>query len=135
MKTTGELGKLVKHGTREELAGPDFDSMPAHEYLRKLLDDRKLKTTDLISRCNLDRSYAYQLVNGTRVPSRDLILSIGLELRFTEREMQRMLKLAERPVLYVRNRRDAAILYALGNNLGRDGAADLLRELGEEGLV
>lgn len=134
MKTTGELEQSIRCGTAGTLAGGEFAQPTPSDYLRSLLRDRGLDTRAVIDRCNLDRSYGYQLLNGTRVPSRDLILVMALELRFSEEETQRLLKLAGRPVLYARCRRDAAVLYALSHGLGLEETGVLLRDLGESGL-
>lgn len=134
MKTTGELEQEIRRGTPTVLAGEAFESSTAASYMQALLRERGLGAREAVRRCNLDRSYGYQLLNGTRVPSRDLILSIALELRFTEEETQRVLKLAGRPVLYARCRRDAAVLYALNHDLGPEETNSLLRDLGEAEL-
>lgn len=135
MKTTEELSRMIRRGSQERLAGAEFETPTPGEYLRELLQARELSTRSVIRRCNLDRSYCYQLLNGTRVPSRELIVRLALELRFTEAETQRLLKLAQRPVLYARNRRDAAVLYGLTHGLGADQVNALLRDLGEEPLT
>ena len=82
-----------------------------------------------IQRCNLDRSYGYQLFNGTRRPTRDILLALAVHLGLTEAETQRLLKLAGRPVLYARNRRDAAILYSLSHRLSPGETEELLSGL------
>lgn len=134
MKTTGELSQMIRRGSRKALASEAFDPLTPGAYLRQLLESRGLTAKDVIRRCNLDRSYCYQLLNGTRVPSRELILLLALELCFTETETQRLLKLAQRPVLYARSRRDAAVLFGLTRGLGVEDVEELLRELGEESL-
>lgn len=134
MKPTGELSSVIRRGGRERLSEEEFCPPAPGEYLRQLLKDRGLTAKDVICRCNLDRSYCYQLLNGTRIPSRELIILLALELRFAEAETQRLLKLARRPVLYARCRRDAAILYGLTRSYDVEEVEELLRELGEEGL-
>ncbi len=76
--------------------------------------------------CNLDRSYGYQLFNGTRRPTRDVLLTLAIQLGLSEAETQRLLKLAGRPVLYARNRRDAAVLYCLSHKLSPAEAEELI---------
>ncbi len=134
MKTTRELERRIRQGEPGELLGHDFTPPSAADYLQSLLLNRGLRPKDMIRRCNLDRSYGYQLLNGTRIPSRDLLLAIALELRFTETETQRLLKLSGRPALYARCRRDAAVLYSLCHGLGPEEAEGLLRELSEAPL-
>lgn len=134
MKSTKELEQAVRYGTPEDLEDETFSPPTPAEYLQTLLEDRALTVREAIRRCNLDRGYGYQLFNGTRIPSRDLILILALELRFTEEEVQRLLKLSGRPVLYARCRRDAAILYALFHDIGLEETDKMLEELGEAPL-
>ncbi len=117
------------------LNGEDYVPPPLLEYLSALLEERGLTVREVIRLCNLDRSYGYQLFNGTRRPTRDTLLTLALALHLPEAEAQRLLKIGGRQPLYARNRRDAAMLYALTHNLGLDEANKLLRSLGEEGLL
>lgn len=135
MKTTGELSRIIRRGSQERLTGAEFEQPSPAEYLRELMQARELNVRGMVRRCDLDRSYCYQLLNGTRIPSRELILRLALELCFTEAETQRLLKLSQRPVLYPRNRRDAAVFYGLSHGLGVNQVNALLRELEEEPLT
>ena len=51
-----------------------------------------------------------------------------------EPEAQRLLKIAGRPPLSARDRRDAGLLYALNRRLSPEEADAILRDLGQEGL-
>lgn len=96
MITTEELEQAIRRGRPQALMAEEYAQPSPASYLRQLLRDRGLNTREAIRRCNLDRSYGYQLFNGTRVPSRCLTILMALELRFTEEETQRLLKLAGR---------------------------------------
>ena len=136
MRSTQELEHRIREsGTAELLRGSDFDAPALSTYLGELLSRRGLTVQDVILRCNLDRSYGYQLFNGTRRPTRDFLLRLALLLRLPEGEAQRLLKLAGRPVLYARNRRDAAVLYGLTHGLTAEETEHLLSSLGEEGFA
>lgn len=136
MKTTRELeNKIRSCKDASALAGPDFDAPELTEYLRRLLSERHLTVGEVIQRCNLDRGYGYQLFNGTRCPTRNMLLILSFQLRLGEKQTQRLLKLAGRPVLYARNRRDAALLYAMNCRLTLDETEELLSELGVEPLA
>ena len=84
-------------------------AVPLAEYINKLLDERSVKRSKLIRALNMDRNYGYQILNGTRHPSRVQIIKIGLYLMLSVEEVQRMLTLGERHVLYVRRMEDAKI--------------------------
>ena len=101
---------------------------------RELLRRHNRSVQDVVVACGLDRSYGYQLFNGTRKPTRNFLLRLALLLKLGEAGTQRLLKIAERQPLYARNRRDAAVLYGLTHNLTADETQELLAGLGEEGL-
>ncbi len=136
MRTTQELEQEIRtcHDFAA-LSGEDFALPPLSEYLSELLDARGFTVREIIRICNLDRSYGYQLFNGTRQPSRNILLTMALALHLSEDETQRLLKIGGRQPLYARNRWDAAVLYALTHDLGLERADELLRSLGEEALL
>lgn len=136
MRSTEELEHEIREsGTPEALSSPDFRPPEVTEYLNALLEERGLTAGAVILRCNLDRSYGYQMLNGTRRPTRDFLLLVSLALALGEAEAQRLLKLAGRQPLYARNRRDAALLYSLSHGLDLEAADELLGDLGEERLL
>lgn len=135
MKATGELEHGIREASSPEVLAEDgFRLPPLPEYLNGLLEEREWSLRDVILRCNLDRSYAYQLFNGTRRPTRDFLVLLALILGLDEAGTQRLLKIAGRPVLYARDPRDAGLLYALSHGLTAEDADALLRNQGREGL-
>ena len=136
MKSTRELEHQIRQSKDPSLLHEEAFSTPSLAvYLNNLLRSRNLSVQDIVVGCNLDRSYGYQLFNGTRRPTRDFLLRLALLMKLREDEAQRLLKVAGRPPLYARSRRDAAVLYGLTHNLTADATQDLLAELGEEGLA
>ena len=130
MKTTHELEHQIRSGKDPAmLDGGEFSPPPLPEYLHTILKEHDMTVIQAIQRCNLDRSYGYQLFNGTRRPTRDILLALAVHLGLTEAETQRLLKPAGRPVLYARNRRDAAILYSLSHRLSPGETEELLSGL------
>lgn len=135
MKSTQELEHQIRQSKEPALLMEDTFSAPdLAAYLRELLSDHDLSVQDVVIGCRLDRSYGYQLFNGTRKPTRNFLLRLALLLKLQEEETQRLLKIAERQPLYARNRRDAAVLYGLTHGLTADETQELLVGLGEEGL-
>ena len=135
MKSTQELEHQIRESpTPQVLTGADYTSPPLPIYLNSLLHRHGLTVQDVVVACNLDRSYGYQLFNGTRRPSRELLLRLALLLKLGE-ETQRLLKIAGRQPLYARNRRDAAVLYALTHGLTAEETDELLESLGEGALL
>ena len=135
MKTTRELEHRIRIcKDPAAVLERDGDELTLTGYLHELLDQRGLTMSEIIQRCNLDRSYGYQLFNGTRRPTRNTLLHLALQMRLSETEAQRLLKLAGRPVLYARNRRDAALLYGFSHRLTPAQVEELLAGLEEQAL-
>lgn len=136
MKPTGELEhEIIDSVEPQLLAGTEFSPPGAADYLGELLRRRGVPVKDIIRRCNLERSYGYQLFNGTRRPTRDILMVLSLELGLSGEETRRLFELAGRAPLYARRRRDAAVLYGLSHRLSPADVHELLLELGEEGLL
>ena len=136
MKSTKELEHQIRESTTAQaLAGDDYVSPSFPIYLNSLLHRHGLTIQDVVVACNLDRSYGYQLFNGTRRPSREFLLRLALLLKLGEDAAQRLLKIAGRQPLYARNRRDAAVLYALTHGLSAEKTDELLANLGEGALL
>lgn len=104
---------------------PDF-----HEYLLELCRDRQMKKETVIRRAGIERTYGYQLLNGTRKPSRDKVLQLALALRLDADETQKLLQIAGKSLLYPRLKRDAAVLYCVSHGHSAMDAQLLLQELG-----
>lgn len=136
MQSTQELEHTIRESKEPSILKADVFSVPdLAAYLNGLLQEHRLTVQDVVVRCNLDRSYGYQLFNGTRKPTRNFLLRLALLLHLEETGAQRLLKLAGRQPLYARNRRDAAVLYGLSHGLTMEETETLLADLGEEGLA
>lgn len=116
------------------LSGDDFSLPKWTDYMSGLFQQRDLRVKDIIFRCNLERSYGYQIFNGTRRPTRDTLMILALILQLDIEETRRMFELASRAPLYARCRRDAAVLFGLSHEMSETDVHELLLELGEEGL-
>lgn len=91
---------------------PDFCAVIA-EYMNK----KGISRAELITRMNIDRNYGYQLLNGTRKPTREHIIKIGLLLGLDIESFQRLLKTAKKKPLYVRDMFDARVFYAVKHQM------------------
>ena len=82
-------------------------------YLQELLKEKSVKRSTLIRALNVDRNYGYQMMNGTRTPTRVQILHIAVYCKFDTKQTQRLLNLAGREALYVRRPEDAKTMHCL----------------------
>ena len=88
-----------------------------NHFLYDLITESKMKNSELFAKANMSESYGYQLLNGKRQPSRDKILQLAIGLSLDMEKTNQMLKLAEKSELYVKNKRDAVIMFAIVNKL------------------
>ena len=120
-KTTEDLQNIMKTKKsyaeffEDEIDELEFQSLA--EYLTMLLRQKKLNKNDVIARSNLDRSYGYQIFNGTKKkPARDKVLMLAIGMGLTPSETNKLLKICQYPELYVRLPRDAAIYFSIENH-------------------
>ena len=79
MKSTQELEHQIRQSKEPSLLMEDTFSAPdLATYLRELLTGHNLSVQDVVVGCRLDRSYGYQLFNGTRKPTRNFLLRLAL---------------------------------------------------------
>lgn len=85
------------------------------EHLNLLLSQKGISRADVVRDSMLDRAYVYQIFSGEKTPSRDKLISIAFDLKLSDEETQKMLKLSGNRELYAKDKRDAVILFALHN--------------------
>lgn len=132
MKSTEELLKLLENLDIEEFKKEDsFRNVNISDYLSELLENRGLQAKDIIIKLNMERSYAYQILNGRRNPTRNFLIRIALLCQLSVDETQKLLTVGNRPILYPHNRFDAAILYCIQHKLCEEELNELLKDIGE----
>ena len=108
-----------------------FTDITFKEYLEGLLDARNVKKSVAIKASGISDSYAFQIFQGYKSPSRDKLLALAVGLRTSIDECQKLLKLAGVNELYAKNRRDAIIIFGLDKGLSVPQLNDILFELEE----
>ena len=106
-----------------------------HEYLDQLMKERNISVPALISGACISKTYAYQFINGERLPGRDIVLRMSFALKLSIDETQRLLTLAGKSVLYPKLRRDAGILFCIRKKMKLDETNSFLDDLGEFPLL
>lgn len=86
-------------------------------YLEELLKNKKLSKSTIIKNSDMDRTYGYQILNGTKKPSRDKILQLCIGGGFSLEETNKALKLGNCGELYSKNLRDAVIIFGINKNI------------------
>lgn len=97
-------------------------------FLNDCMERVGISRADLIWVLGMDRSYGYQILNGTRIPTRECLIRIGLLLGLSVEDFQRMLNIAGRPSLYVKNMFDAKVFYAIKHKMSYETAVAFIWE-------
>lgn len=138
-KSTEELLHTLQHSVslsdylkyeQENLA-----SLSLPEALHALLTSKSLGKSDCIKNSGLDRTYCYQIFNGTKTPSRDKLLALCIGMGLSLEEVQTLLNQTGYAPLYPRRQRDSVILFGLSHGLDVCEVNDLLYELSMELLM
>jgi len=122
MKSTGELMDLLKSGSSYKdviSTFPEFIDLTLSEYLQYIIAEKELKKSEVIARSGIERTYAYQIFRGEKVPSRNKLLALSFGMNLTLEEVQTLLMVNGYAQLYAKNKRDSAIIFALskGQNI------------------
>lgn len=116
-KTTDELNHEIKAVTDvEDYIENNKESFITAElsaHLNELLSQKELKIADVIRGSLLGRAYVYQIFAGNKNPSRDKLIALAFGLQLSDEETQKMLRLSGNRELYVRDERDALILFSI----------------------
>lgn len=127
MTTTELLNILNQNPSLPELLQkiPDLTFL---DYLTMLLDTHHLTKSQLIQKTYLERTYAYQILNGTRLPKKDKVLQIAIALELDIHDTNILLTLSQNQTLYPKIKRDALIIFGLNHHYDIQKINELLDE-------
>ena len=106
-------------------------TLPLHNYLQKLLQEKNLSKSDIINQINFDKKHAYHIFAGTKKPSRPKLLAISRAMNLNLDETQYLLRYAGFGSLYPRDPFDSVVIYAIEHNLNVEETNNYLAQLGE----
>lgn len=129
-RSTDELFLMLKGSHADDLL-TDYPFVAGNALLFSGELFQKLREADMTieeiaHQAGISRAYMYQISNGTRLPSRDVVLKLSLCLHLPLEETQRLLRCAQRGALYPRIRRDCVIIQCLHRRMGLFEANDAL---------
>ena len=138
-KTGDLMDKLTSTDSTEELdryLNEIRDKYPndLSSYLKAVFAEKGMSTADVQKRSSVDRTYIYQIMDGTKHPGRDKIVAIAIASGMTLAECQRALEIAQEGILYAKSRRDSLMIYAINKKLSIMDLNGLLEEYGFDQL-
>lgn len=132
MISTEELMHRIKEektGDMSFLEKKEFDCPDITVYLCDLLAEHKKEVKEVIRQLGLERTYGYQMFNGTRKPTRNFLIRLAVLLGLTVEETNRLLKIGKKEILYPRIKEDAVVIYAIEKKLPLEELEEILEEL------
>lgn len=133
-KIVEELGLCADFNTFYSENKNYMVSSTLSEMLDRIMQEKKLKKSQVIKNAELSEVYAYQIFSGLRVPERKKLLCLAVGMSLNLEETQTLLKCAGYSPLYVKLPFDSIILYGLCKNLSVVQINELLFEYGLETL-
>ena len=104
------------------------------ELLDALLAEKGLKKSQVIKNAELSEVYGYQIFSGIRIPDRKKLLALAIGMSLNIEQVQKLLKCAGYPPLYVKLPMDNIVLFGLCKGMTVVQINELLYEYGQETL-
>ena len=133
VSTSSLVEQLIKSKNFQEVIDRNaeaFEEKTISEYLSLLCKERGLVAEHVIMESQIDRTYGHQIFNGTRMPSRDKLIQIAVGMGLSLDETQLMLITANKGILYVKCKRDAAIIFGITHKFSVMELQELLESAG-----
>ena len=111
-----------------------FNDMTIGEYIELEIEKRDIKKAHIIKKSGINKRYFNDIMAGNKAPKRRYIIRIFLAIKLDLRDVQWYLKACDYPQLFVKNKRDAIIIYCLNNKLSVDECNKMLNKIGLENL-
>ena len=124
--STGDLMRQLHDGALNEVLQRDVSLPPFPDYIAQMCLERGEPREYAIRRAGIERSYGYQLFNGTRKPSRDKAIQLAIGFELGADQAQELLRAAEKNTLEPRKKRDAALLFCLAREMDVEDTQKLL---------
>lgn len=118
VRTSTLLHRLFKASNLEGFIEKNAIAMEIpkfHVYISELCQSMGQVPERVIKQASIERTYGHQIFNGTRNPSRDKVIQLAFGFKLDVDGTQKLLKVAQKSLLYPKIKRDAAIIYCLTN--------------------
>lgn len=102
------------------------------DHLHSLLERKQLDKAEVILESQIPRTYAYQIFQGSKQAGRDKILQLAFAMKLDLEETNRLLTIANHPLLYAKKQRDAILIFSLSNQYSLMETNELLDEFHQE---
>lgn len=127
------LRKMQNKRTAPEVAElAEKEPLSLEAFLEDALSHTSLTQAQVIKKAEINETFGWQIFHGQRHASKDNLLKIAFALGLSGKETNRLLAAGEVPALYIKNRRDAILYFALDHGYSIMEANDALYRLSED---
>ena len=120
------INEIANSETPDIIDSSPVEEISFHDYVKALLGERHMSKGKMLDDIMVERSYGYQMLNGRRTPTREVIIRIILYLGLDIRESQFLLAVTGKQALYPSNRFEAAIIYGITHHMDIDSVEEML---------
>lgn len=131
------MDKLLKSNNISEYIkenGEAFVDLTISQFLSEYIKAHKLVKAAVIKDAEISEIFGFQVLSGTRNPSRNTLLSLCIAMKMSLDEVQTSLKIAKYAPLYPKHKRDSIIILGIHNGKGVCDINNELYDNGEETL-
>ncbi|CEQ24223.1 Helix-turn-helix domain [[Clostridium] sordellii] len=100
-----------------KITSNNFSDLSLPNFFHNICKEKGISKSDLIKNAEIDRTYGYQILNGTKKPSRDKLLKLCISASLDIEESNKALKLGNVGQLYPKNPRDSIIIFGINKKL------------------
>lgn len=129
-----ELAKAESYSEYRESNSGELLDITLSQWLEQCLFERGQEKKSVIQKSELNEIYAYQILSGTRRPSRDKLICLCVGMGMELEDVQKSLRYAGHAELYPRNGKDSVIIFGINNHKSVSQINELLFDNGEDTL-
>ena len=118
-----------------KITSTNFSDLSLPNFFQNICKEKGISKSDLIKNAEIDRTYGYQILNGTKKPSRDKLLKLCISASLDIEESNKALKLGNVGQLYPKNPRDSIIIFGINKKLNLFQIDELLFNLNFDTLI
>lgn len=100
------------------------------DWLYEKMEEKGMKAAEVYKNCAISQAFYYGILNGTKKPSKEMIIKIGIALGLSVEELNTGIKTGGFKELYPKNKDDAIIIFGMKNKKSVGEIDQMLRDRG-----
>ena len=129
-----ELSQLIQNVDSIDalLSSRQMDTRDFSAWVSELMVNKNLKRNEVIRKSQLNQTFAYQILSGSRHASRDKLIQLAFGMNLNSDEASELLERGGSNGLSTNNRRDLIVAFCLEKHISLVSCDNLLWRYGED---